>query len=80
MTATRDLTSLLRAAARGAMPPAEALRFSRFLRGLEGRQAPDAVPGTPFLPPITINRPALSAPKRRAKRVARSNLEQPRLL
>jgi hypothetical protein len=78
----RDLTAALRVAAR-AMPAAERLRFSRFLRGLEGRDPPDVVPGTPFLPPITVNRPPIPARKGariRAKSVAHSDLEQLRLL
>lgn len=56
MTVERSLAAQLRAAS-AAMPATQRLRFSRFLRGLEHRQAADLVPGTPDLPAITIMRP-----------------------
>ena len=53
----RDLAALLRQAAE-AMPEPQRSRFKRYLREAEKRERPDLVPGTPFLPPITVLRPA----------------------
>lgn len=76
----RDLTAQLRAAARASMPPDQAQRFSRFLRGLEGRVPPDVVPGTPWLPAVTIGRPSAPPKARiRAESVPEDD-PQPRLL
>lgn len=64
-----QLTGLLRQAA-AAMPPDERARFRRFLRGLERPDSADLIPGTPILPPVTVNAPA-KRPRAQAEPLSR---------